>query len=576
MKNREIARIFSELAAILEFRGDNPFKIRAYQRASMNLEAFPRPVEELSRRELLEIPGIGADLAGKIEEYVRSGSVGVHERLRGETPLGLAAMLSVPGLGPKKALLFYEKLGISSLDELERAAREHRLAGVRGMGEKTEENILRGIASVREGRKRRPLGKVLPLAQDIVESLRRVAPIGRIEIAGSLRRRRETVKDVDLVATSPRPEEAMEAFVRLASVREVTMRGPTRSSIIVGEGLQVDLRVVEESSFGAALAYLTGSRDHNIRLREMAVRLGLKVNEYGIFRESDGFRLGGEDESDIYRLLGLPWIEPELREDAGEVEAALEGRLPELVRLEEIRGDLHVHSRWSDGAHRIEALADAARARGLSYIALTEHSPELGIARGLSPERLLEQQRAVRELNSRLSGFTILQSTEMDIRADGSLDYPDEVLRQLDLVVASVHSAFRQPAEVMTRRIIAAMQNPYVSIIGHPTGRLLGSRDPYETDMEAILKAARETGTAMEINAYPDRLDLCDRHARRAGELEVPVVISTDSHTVSEFANLHYGVSVARRGWLERKDVLNTLEAPELLQRLRRKGGGTA
>ena len=393
MKNQEIARIFSEMADILEIKGDNPFKIRAYRRAALNLEGFSRSVEDLSREELLEIPGIGEELAAKIDEYIGTGAVHAHDKLKGEIPAGLLSLLKIPGLGPKTARQLFEQRHISSLEELERAARGHELAGMPGIQKKTEENILKGLATVQKGQERHPLGRVLPLALDLVGELKKGARFGRIEIAGSIRRRKETCKDIDIVATSETPDESMQAFVTLPAVEQVVMRGPTRSSVVIGDGLQVDLRVVDEESFGAALAYLTGSKGHNVRLRDMAVKQGLKINEYGIFREKDEARLGGAKEDDVYRLLDLPFIPPEMREDQGEVEAALAGRLPRLITQADIRGDLHVHSRWSDGGHTIAELVAAARARGLSYIAITDHSQGLGVAHGLTVERLMEQKR---------------------------------------------------------------------------------------------------------------------------------------------------------------------------------------
>jgi len=576
MKNREIARIFSEIADILEIKEDNVFKIRAYRKAALNLEGLTRDLAELSHKEFLEIPGVGQDLAAKVEEYLATGAVAAHDRLKGEIPAGVFALLAIPDLGPKTAKSIYDAIGVASLEELEQAALEHRLVGIRGIQQKTEENILKGIAAVKRGRERQPLGRMLPAALELVTALKKRAPLDRIEIAGSIRRRRDTIKDIDLVATSPDPSSVMEAFVKLPQVQQVSMKGPTRASIVINEGVQVDLRVVEPESFGAALAYLTGSKPHNVRLREMAVKKGLKINEYGVFREKDSRRLGGEEEEDVYRLLGLPFIPPELREDTGEIEAALAGKLPRLVTLADLRGDLHVHTKWSDGAHTIAEIAQAARQCGLSYLAVTDHSQGLGVARGLSVERLREQAEEIRALNRELKEFRILHGTEMDILGDGSLDFPDSVLEKLDLVVASVHSGFGLSRDKMTERIAAAMRNPYVTLIAHPTGRLLGEREGYEVDMEALLQVARETGTALEINSYPLRLDLTDRYVRRAKELGVAVAIDSDSHVKSQFATLSYGISVAQRGWLEKGDVLNTLEAPELLQRIRAKRKGRA
>lgn len=569
MKNQEIARIFSEMADILEIKGDNPFKIRAYRRAALNIEGLSRSVEDLSRDELLEIPGIGEELTAKIVEYIGTGAIHAHDKLKGEIPAGLLSLLAVPGLGPKTARQLFEQSHITSLDDLEQAAREHKLAGIPGIQKKTEENILKGIATVQKGHERRPLGRVLPLALDLVEKLRKRARFGAIEIAGSIRRRKETCKDIDIVATSTAPDEAMKAFVTLPAVEQVIMHGLTRSSVVISDGLQVDLRVVAEESFGAALAYLTGSKGHNVRLRDMAVKQGLKINEYGIFREKDEARLGGAKEEDVYRLLGLPFIPPEMREDQGEVEAALAGKLPQLISRADIRGDLHVHSRWSDGGHTIEELAAAAKARGLSYIAITDHSQGLGVAHGLTVERLMAQKQEIAALNEQLSGFTILHGTEMDIKSDGSLDFPDQALKELDLVIASIHSGFKQTKEQITTRIVKAMKNPYVSIIAHPTGRLIGERDPYEVEMDDILRVATDTGTAIEINAYPLRLDLNDNHARRAKELGVPLVINTDTHSISQFDTLPYGIAIARRAWLEKGDVLNTLAVKDLQKGLK-------
>ena len=571
MKNREIARIFSEIADIMEIKEGNVFKIRAYRRAALNLEGVSRDLALLSRKELLEIPGVGADLAGRIEEYLQSGTMALYEQLKQEIPAGVFALLAIPDLGPKTAKAIYEALQIASIEELEQAALEHRLIGIKGIKQKTEENILRGIAAVKRGRERQPLGRMLPAAQELVDALKERAQLERIEVAGSIRRRRDTIKDIDILATSPEPAAVMEAFVNLPQVSTVIMRGPTRASVTILEGVGVDLRVVEPASYGAALAYLTGSQPHNVRLREMAQKRGMKINEYGIFREDDNQRLGGENEEDVYRLLDLAFVPPVLREDRGEIEAALSGKLPKLVTQGDIRGDLHVHSRWSDGAHSIADLVEAARQRGLSYLAVTDHSQGLGVARGLSVERLLEQGAEIRELNRQLTGFRVLHGTEMDILGDGRLDFPDDVLKELDVVVASIHSGFNNSKEVMTARIVAAMRNPHVSIIGHPTGRILGEREGYQLDMEQVLQVAKETGTALEINAYPMRLDLEDRHVRRAKELGVMIAVNTDTHAKLQFDFLPYGISVAQRGWLECGDVLNTLEPDELLKRLNKK-----
>ncbi|MBM4136716.1 MAG: DNA polymerase/3'-5' exonuclease PolX [Nitrospira sp.] len=571
MKNQEIARIFNDIADLLEIKGENPFRIRAYRRAALNIEGLTRDIAETPKDELMKIPGIGQDLAGKIEEYVKTERLQFYEDLKKEVPEGLSMLLSVPSLGPKTAKLFYERLKIKDLQDLERLAREHKLSGLPGIKEKTEENILKGIEMLKRGMERQPLGKVLPLANDILEHLKKKAPVNKLSIAGSIRRWKDTIKDIDILATSENPKEVMNTFIHLPHVKDVLMHGPTKSSIIIKEGLQVDLRVVEEDSFGAALAYFTGSKAHNIRLREMAVKAGLKINEYGIFREKDDRKLGGKEEEDIYRILGLPYIPPEMREDTGEIEAAFTGRLPKLVELSDIKGDLHVHSKWSDGSHDFEELIDAARERGYKYIAITDHSKGLGIARGLNAERLMEEKKEIETINKRLRGFRLLAGIEMDIRSDGTMDLPDDVLKEMDIVVASIHSGFRQSKEQITKRLVSAMRNPFINIIAHPTGRLIGERDPYDVDMNQILKVAQETGTVIEINAYPLRLDLNDIHVKMAKEMGVQIVISTDTHITNQFDYMAYGVSIARRGWLEKKDILNTMSYRVIKKAIKRK-----
>jgi DNA polymerase (family 10) len=569
MKNQEIAKIFNEIADLLEIKGENPFRIRAYRRAAQNIEGLSGSIKDMSIDELLNIPGIGQDLAGKITEYLKTGKMQTHEDLKKEIPEGLLTLLSVPGLGPKTAGLLYEKLKIKDIDELQKLASEHKIAGLPGIQKKTEDNILKGIEMLKKGRERQPLGKVLSVANDILLYLKKKAPVDRVDLTGSLRRWKDTIKDIDILATSDNPKEVMKIFVRLPHVKEILMQGPTKSTVIIHEGIQVDLRVVEKESYGAALAYFTGSKTHNIRLREMAARAGLKINEYGILREKDNKKIGGEKEEDVYKILGLPYIPPELREDQGEIEAAIEGKLPELIQLEDIKGDLHVHSKWSDGSHTFEQLVEAAKKHGYSYIAITDHSKGLGIAGGLTGDRLLEQKREIEAVNKKLKGFRIIHGVEVDIRSDGSLDIPDEILKELDIVVASIHSGFRQPKEQLTFRIVSAMKNPYVGVIAHPTGRLIGERDAYEVDMDEILRTAKETGTAIEINAYPLRLDLNDIYAKKAKEMGIPIVISTDTHITNQFDYMGYGISIARRGWLEKNDVLNTREVERLLKLLK-------
>jgi DNA polymerase (family 10) len=551
MINSRVAEIFTAIAQILELRGENPFRIRAYKRAARTVEGYTKDVAALSPEELLKLPGVGKDLASKIREIAQTGSLKEYESLRTEVPAGILSLLSVPGLGPKTAKMFYEKLKVTNMDELEKMAREGKLSGLPGIKRRTEENILKGIATFRRHQERRPLGLMLPLAEEIIAHLKASAPVRRLSAAGSIRRRRDTVKDIDILCTSSHPEKTMDVFTSMDSVSDILMRGTTRSSVTLTDGVQVDLRVVEEASFGSALSYFTGSRAHNIRLRERAVKGGLKLNEYGLFKGSK--RIAGGREEEIYEVLGLPFIPPELREDTGEVEAAQAGKLPKLVELKDIRGDLHVHTSRSDGKNTLE-----------------EHSKGLGIAGGLSEEELLDEIREIDALNKRMRGFRFLKGVEVDIRGSGDLDLKDEALRKLDLVVASIHSGFTQPSAKLTARLVAAMENPLVKVIAHPTGRLLGKRDPYEVDMERVLQTAKETGTALELNAYPMRLDLKDTHVRAAREMGIPVVISTDAHLVSQFDFMAYGVSTARRGWIEKKDILNTSSLPILLKKLKK------
>jgi DNA polymerase (family 10) len=568
MTNAQMAKIFGEIADLLELKGENPFRVRAYRRAAMNVEGISKELSSLGEEELTAIPGIGKDLAGKIRQYSETGRVDLHEELKKEIPAGLLAILRVPGVGPKTAKMLHDKRNVKSLEELEELARGRKLAGLPGIQEKTEVNILKGIELLKKGRERFPLGMALPVARNIVELLREAVPRGKFAVAGSLRRWKETVKDIDVLAAGKNPGEIAGAFVRLAAVKEVLERGQTKCTGITAEGIQVDLRVVEESSFGAALQYFTGGKAHNIKLREMASRRGWKINEYGLFRESDEKRIAGKEEAEIYSALGLPWIPPELREDAGEIEGAMEGKLPELLALADIRGDLHSHTNWSDGSHDLDSLVAAAKERGYRYIAVTDHSKGLGVAHGLDEKRVREQIRLIDAANTKLSGFRILKGIEVDIRGDGSLDLPDELLAELDIVVASIHSGFKQVREQITNRLLSAVRSPFVSVVAHPTGRLIGERDPYDADMEAVFREAARRGIAMEINANPMRLDLSDQHARMAKRYGIPLVVSTDTHIAANLDYMEYGVGTARRGWIEKKDVLNTLGAAALMKRL--------
>ncbi|HEY8416737.1 MAG TPA: DNA polymerase/3'-5' exonuclease PolX [Limnochordales bacterium] len=576
MKNLELAWILEEIGDLLELQGENPFKVRAYRRAARSIELLPEDIETVWRRgELGQVEGVGKAIEAKIDEWLSTGSMRFYEELKQQLPPGLRELTRVPGVGPKLAHRLYQELGIGSLDQLEEACRAQRLRHIKGLGARTEENILRGIERLRRQWERVPLGLALPVAQQLKRALASLPAVQRVALAGSLRRGRETVGDVDIVASSDDPRAVMDAFVGLPGVEQVLSHGETRSSVILKVGLQADLRVVKDSEFAAALHHFTGSKEHNVALRELAQAMGLKISEYGIVRIDDGRPLPIAAEADVFAAVGLPFIPPELREDGSEIAAAREGRLPELLTMADIKGDLHVHSHWSDGLHSIEEMARAAQARGYQYIAITDHSRSLGVARGLDPERLEEQLAEIERLNRRLDGFRILSGCEVDILRDGTLDLPDELLARLDVVVASVHSAMQQDEAEMTERIVAAMRNPHVDIIGHPTGRILGRREPYAVDMERIISVAAETGTCLEINASPERLDLKDVYARWARERGVMLVVNTDAHSTEGLEQMAYGITVARRAWLSARDVLNCLPWPELRARLKdgRRGG---
>jgi len=576
MKNGEIATLFNQIADFLEIKGENPFRVRAYRRAAQTMEGLTEDIAVMTERgSLLEIPGIGKDLAAKIREYLSRGSVEYLDALRQEIPVGVVELMGIHGVGPKTAKLLYEQAGVDSVDKLEELAKAHKLAGFPGIQARTEENILKGIAVWRGGRERMLLGAALPLAEAILTTLEALEETDRIAVAGSARRMKETVKDIDVLVTSKKPARVMDAFVGLPNVAEVLAHGDTKSSVRLREGIQADLRVVEPDCFGAALQYFTGSKQHNIRIRELAQRQSLKVNEYGVFDEERDRRVAGATEEDVYRAVGLPFIPPEIREDGGEIEAALEGRLPALVELGDIRGDLQLHTTWSDGVHSLEELAAGVRAKGYRYMAVTDHSKSATVAGGMDEARVLQMIAEVRALNTRLKGFRVLAGCEVDIRADGSLDFPDEILSQLDLVQVSVHSRFKMSRDEMTTRIVRAVRHPLVHILGHPTGRLIGERAAYEVDIEAVLQAAKVGRVAVEINASPSRLDLNDLHARRAKDLGIPITISTDAHTIPQLDYMRYGVAVARRAWLTPSDVLNTLPEKKLVSWLKQRRTGT-
>ena len=572
MKNLELSQIFEQIAKILKIKEENPFKIRAYEKITLVLENLPIDIETIYQQGgLNNIPGVGTGIAKKIEEFLTTGQLEYYEKLKTTIPAGVVELLDISEVGPKTAKLLYEQLEIDNIDKLEKAVREHQIKDLPGMGEKSETNILRGIELYKRRKERFLLGRALPLAEEMVESLSQLKETNKISFAGSLRRKKETIGDIDILVTSQNPEKIMRTFISLPQVREILAEGPTKSSIITKDDLHIDVRVVEPISFGAALQYFTGSKAHNIKLRELALKRGLKINEYGVFEVESGNRIAGEKEEEVYQALNLPFIPPELREDRGEIEAAQENKLPQLVEYSQIKGDLHLHTKWSDGAHTIRQMAEAAQKRGYKYIAITDHSQSLKFAGGLIEERLREQVEEIQKLNQELKDFTILSGIEVDIKSDGSLDFSDEILSKLDVVIAAIHSGFKQESKIITERIIKALQNRFVNIIAHPTGRLIGYRESYQVDINEMMEVAVKTGTILEINAYPERLDLNDIYCRMAKEKGVQLAIETDAHSIEGLTFMDLGVAVARRGWLEEKEVINTLPLDKLLKRLKNK-----
>ena len=569
-QNRVLAGMFSRMADILEFRGENAFKVNAYRKAARTLEDLAESVA-VARREdrLRDIPGIGDALASKISEFLDTGRIAKYDEVSSSVPDGLMDLLRIPGLGPKTLALLHKSLSVENLADLKAALQDGSLARLPGLGEKKADNIRRGIELIERHSGRIPLGEALPVAESVMEALLSVARNHpglrirreRMSYAGSLRRMCETIGDIDILVESDNGGGVVGAFAGLPVVSRVLAQGDTKASVVAEGGLQIDLRVVPEGSFGAALQYFTGSKAHNVALREIGRKLGFKINEYGIFRK--GKRIGGRTEEELYRAVGMPWIPPELREDRGEIEAAASGALPRLVEARHIKGDLHVHTEWSDGTADILTMAKKAESLGYEYVAVCDHSASVTYAGGLSPARLAEQVREIRRINRKMNSCRILAGTEVDVRADGSLDYPDDLLRTLDFAVASVHSGFKNR---VTERLIAAAKNPLVTVLGHPTGRLIGEREGYEVETDAVMKACAESGTAMEINAHYLRLDLNDVLARRAREMGVRLSLGTDAHHPDQMDMMRYGLAVARRAWLGKRDVLNSKDVKGLRQ----------
>ncbi len=568
MNNREIAVIFDQIADMLAIRGDQIHRVLAYRRAADSITALGRDLNDVcAEGTLTDIQGIGKTLAGKIEELLTTGKLEFYERLGQEVPPSLLEMLRVEGLGPKRVQQIYDTLGITTLDDLKVAAHDGKLRELPRMGKKSEERLIRAIDALeRHGDERVPLGDVWPVAQQILSQLADVPGVTKTAVAGSLRRMRETIGDMDLLVATDDPQPAMDRFCELDIVESVVARGPTKARVQLLSGLGVDLRVLPAARWGTLLSYFTGSKDHNVRLREMALRNGLSLNEHAFTPENGDPEILCATEEEVYATLGMPFIPPPLREDRGEIEAAQSRKLPQLVQVQDIRGDLHTHSTWSDGRMTILEMAQAAQARGLQYIVISDHSRSLGIGNGLSIERLQEQAAAVREVDEKMGAdFRVLHGTEMEIKADGTLDFPDEILAELDFVIASLHTSLSQPREQVTDRLLNAIWNPHVDMIAHPTGRLLHDRAGADLDMDMVLESAVATNTILEINANPRRLDLRDTHARRALNLGAKIAINTDAHHPDHFEFLHYGVAAAQRGWATAENVVNTWPMERLL-----------
>ena len=557
--NSDVASVLYEIGEILTVKGDI-FRSRAYQMAAQRITALTEDIRAIKARgELESIPGVGKSISAVISEVLDTGQSKVLEELRESLPKGVRDLMELEGVGPKLAMRLNQELGVASIDDLEKAAKEGRVRELKGFGPKKEANILVSIEAYRSRQTRFLLGAILPVVDQLTKYMRESDAVLKVEVAGSARRRKETIGDLDVLASSMKPEEVTQCFITMPPVIRVVSHGTTRSTVVLEGQIQVDLRVVAPEEYGSALQYFTGSKEHNVKLRTIGVKKGFKLNEYGLFDRDTDRRVAGEDEEGIYRALGMDLMPPELRENTGEIEAAIEHRLPKLVEEKEIRGDLHIHTKWSDGTATVEEMAEKARSMGLEYIAVTDHTKSLGIARGLDEARLREQVKEIEQLNRELEGFTVLTGTEVDVKADGSLDLPDSVLKDLDFVIASIHSGFKSDVEKMTNRLIAAMNNEYVDAVGHPTGRIIQKRNPYELNLERVFEAAAGQRVMMEINAFPDRLDLSDVNSRAAMQAGCVMEIGTDSHAANQLDFLPLGVSVARRGWLEAEDVANTM-----------------
>ena len=566
MDTDKVVRLLNNIADLMDINGEQFFKTRAYRMAAETLREIEEPIDVLVKEQRLQdLPGIGKAIAKKISTFVTTGSLPYYEELKKEVPPSLLDLLDIQGLGPKKVAVFYKKLEITTIDELQKAARQHKLQDLDGFGVTTENNILRGIALQSKTSGRSLLHHALQQGNQYVEYLKKISAIKNISIAGSLRRRKETIGDIDILVSSSEPDKIMDAFSEYHLVDEVMLKGKTKTSVRLNDGIQVDLRVVENKSFGSALQYFTGSKEHNVLLRSLALKNDMKLNEYGVFSKGTDEYLAGKTEQEVYETIGLPFIPPELRENRGEIDAAYNNSLPQLLQLEDIKGDLHVHSTYSDGINSIEEIVKACEKFGYEYIGITDHSQSLKVANGVSVEDVQKKCDHIKKINKN-SNITVLCGTECDILKDGSLDYSDETLKKFDYVGIGIHSLFKMNKKEATHRIITALDNPFVTFLAHPTCRMIGHREGFELDMELLFDKAVETNTFLEINAFPDRLDLNDINVKRAKDKGVHFIIGSDSHSIQHLPNMQYGVATARRGWLEKQQVLNTTSVSKLKQ----------
>ena len=570
MKNYEVASLLRNIAQLLEIKEEMVFKIRAYEKAALVIENLDEDIEEVWKKgKLDDIPGVGEALTKKISEFLETGKLEYYEKLKKAVPVNMEELGSVSGLGPKTIMKLYKKLNVKNIKDLEKAAKKHKIQKIEGLGPIVEENILKSIEFAKASGKRFLLGTALDIAEEIKNKLKKLKDVNKIEVAGSLRRKKETIGDIDILITSKNSGKVMDFFTKMDDIEDVLAKGPTKASVRL-EGIQADLRVLPEKTYGAALLYFTGSKQHNIALRKIAIKKGMKLSEYGLFNKKTNKLLAGKTEEECYKKLGLKYIEPEIREEEGEIEAAFKGKLPKLIGYNDLKSDLQMHTKWSDGSNTIMEMALAAKKLGFGYICITDHVGDtFKIANSLNEKRIKKQRKEIDKINNKIKNFTVLQGGEVNIKSDGSLDMKDSVLRNLDIVLAAIHSGFKNPKEKITQRLVKAMENEHVDIIAHPFGRLLSTRPAYEMDFDRILGKAKQTKTILEINAYPERLDLNDVHVRAAVKSKIKLSIGTDAHEASELRYHKLGIATARRGWTTKKDVINTYSVKDMLKLLK-------